>query len=90
MPHGGAFVPRKCLQGPVGFQTSRFSLIRLNLEGNRAGTRKEIQFGIERLIINSARELGFVLFFGCSTWHQDLDFLTRDETHVLCSGSVES
>ena len=37
----------------------RFSLILLNLEGNRGGTRKGIKFWIERLIINSAEELSF-------------------------------
>ena len=34
-----------------------FSLIPLNLEGNRGMTRMGIKFWIERLIINSAGEL---------------------------------
>ena len=36
-----------------------FPLILLNPEGNRYGTRKGIKFWIERLIVNSAGELGF-------------------------------
>ena len=35
------------------------SLLLFNLEGNMCRTRKEIKFWIERLIINSAKELGF-------------------------------
>ena len=42
----------------LGFKPP-FSLILLNPEGNRGGARKGIKFGIERLIINSVRELGF-------------------------------
>ena len=36
-----------------------FSLLLLNPEGNRSGTRKEIKFWIERLIINSAGKPSF-------------------------------
>ena len=36
-----------------------FSLILLNLEGSRGGTRKGTMFWVERLIINLAKELGF-------------------------------
>ena len=36
-----------------------FSLMLLNAEGNRCGTRKGIKFWLERLIVNSAEELGF-------------------------------
>ena len=42
----------------LGFSPA-FSLILLNLKENRYGTRKGIKFWIERLIINSAWELGF-------------------------------
>ena len=38
---------------------SPFSLMLLNAEGNRGGIRKKIKVWIERLIINSAGELGF-------------------------------
>ena len=36
-----------------------FSLISLNLEGNKCWTRKGIPFWIEKLIVNSAEGLGF-------------------------------
>ena len=52
------FIPRKASQGPALFQ-SHFSLILLNPERNRGGTRKGISFGQERLIINMAGKLGF-------------------------------
>ena len=47
--------PRRIL---LGFNAP-FSLILLNPEGNRGGTRKGIKFWIERLIINLAGELSF-------------------------------
>ena len=36
-----------------------FSLILLNPEGDRSGTRKGIKFWVQRLIINLAGELSF-------------------------------
>ena len=60
--HRGTFVPEKACRVLLGFNPP-FSLIFLNSEGNRVGTRKGIKFCIERLIINSAelslREIQF-------------------------------
>ena len=53
----GLFVPRRTPQGPAQFQSPLF-LDMLNREGNEGRTRKGIKFGIERLIINLAEELG--------------------------------
>lgn len=60
------FVPGRALQGPVQFYTAYpcfffffFFSILCNPEGNRGKTRMEIQFLIEWLVINSARELVF-------------------------------
>ena len=55
-------MPEKACRVLLGFNPP-FSLIFLNSEGNRVGTRKGIKFCIERLIINSAelslREIQF-------------------------------
>ena len=50
--------PRRPHRVLLGFNPP-FSLILLNPEGKRGGTRKGIKFWIERLIINLAGELGF-------------------------------
>ena len=55
--HGGAFLPRKALQGSTWFQSS--ILLLLNPERNKGRARKKIKFLIERFITNLARELGF-------------------------------
>lgn len=45
-------------EGPIQIN-SPFSLLPLNLDGNRCGKRKGIKNWIEMLIINSAEELSF-------------------------------
>lgn len=57
--------PRRALLGLI----AHFSLILINPQRTRGRTRKGMKFWVEKLIINLAEDLDFILFF-----FEDLDF----------------
>lgn len=57
--------PRWALLGLI----AHFSLILINPQRTRGRTRKGMKFWVEKLIINLAEDLDFILFF-----FEDLDF----------------
>ena len=86
--------PERPPQSPARFHPA-FSLVFLSPEGSRSGTRKELSFGIERLIIKEAGDLRFRVTQSQWTCRQSFLFFVfccglsfRYSCFFLCHGEL--